>query len=213
MGEGGLLIEGTPPSPLVNRYALALAERLTALRLYGVEAIVPAISSLLVTFDPLLLPWDALRAHVAQVLAQVDPAPELPARVVEIPVRYGGAHGPDLPEVAATLGLRQEEVVALHCGQVHRVMMVGFAPGFPYVGPLPPALDLPRRATPRIAVPAGSVAIAAGLTGIYPARLPGGWHLIGRTELTLFDPAAEPPTLLIAGDGVRFVPLAGGVTP
>jgi KipI family sensor histidine kinase inhibitor len=207
MGEGGLLLEGEPASPLANRYALALAEALAARALPGVEAAVPAVGSLLVTFDPLALPWDELRAEVARLLDAAAPAPELPARVVEIPVRYGGEDGPDLPEVAAALGLSPAEVVALHAGAVHRVMMVGFAPGFPYIGPLPPALELPRRATPRTAVPAGSVAIAAGLTGIYPARLPGGWHLIGRTDLALFDPAAEPPALLRAGDGVRFVPL------
>lgn len=213
LGEAGLLIEGAPASPLANRYALALAERLDALAIPGVEIAVPAISSLLLTFDPLLRSWDELRELAARLLAAVEPAAELPARVVTIPVRYGGEHGPDLAEVAAALGLRESEVVALHCAQVHRVMMVGFAPGFPYIGPLPSALELPRRATPRTAVPAGSVAIAAGLTGIYPARLPGGWHLIGRTELRMFDPAAEPPALLAAGDGVRFVPLAGGVQP
>jgi KipI family sensor histidine kinase inhibitor len=213
LGEGGLLLEGEPASPLANRYALALADALDARGLAGVEAVVPAVGSLLVVFDPLALPWDELRALVTRLLAEVEPAPALPTRVVAIPVRYGGADGPDLPEVAAALGLREAEVVALHAGQVHRVMMVGFAPGFPYIGPLPAALDLPRRATPRVAVPAGSVAIAAGLTGVYPARLPGGWHLIGRTDLALFDPTADPPALLAAGDGVRFVPLAGGVLP
>ena len=125
-------------------------------------------------------------------------------------MRYGGEDGPDLDEVAVRLGLAPREVVAIHCEAIHRVLMIGFAPGYPYLGGLPPQLHLPRRATPRKAVPAGSVAIAAGMTGIYPARLPGGWHLIGRTEQRLFDPQAERPCLLEPGDDVRFVALPAG---
>jgi inhibitor of KinA len=125
--------------------------------------------------------------------------------VIEIAVRYGGADGPDLLDVALQLDLTPDQVVALHTGQPYRVVMLGFAPGFPYIGPLPAALMLPRRATPRTAVPAGSVAIAAGMTGVYPQRLPGGWHLIGRTYAVLFDPHRSPPSLLQAGDQVQFV--------
>jgi KipI family sensor histidine kinase inhibitor len=109
--------------------------------------------------------------------------------------------------VAATLGLAPAEVVALLVAAPLRVMMIGFAPGYPYLGPLPAALQLPRRATPRQRVPAGSVAIAAGLAGIYPAALPGGWHLVGRTDARLFDPQADPPALLAPGDYVQFVAL------
>lgn len=213
MGEGALLLDADPAIPLANRVVLTLGELLARAELPGVESAVPAISSLLVVFDPLLLAPAALRAHLEALLARVSPAPAAPERVIEIPVRYGGDDGPDLEEVAALLALRPAEVVALHCAEVFRVMMVGFAPGFPYIGPLPAALDLPRRSTPRTAVPAGSVALAAGLTGIYPARLPGGWHVIGRTERRLFDPTADPPALLAAGDGVRFVALDGGVRP
>lgn len=213
MGEAALLVEGTPALPLVNRLALALAAALDAHGLSGIVTTVPAVNSLLIRFEPLALPFEQLEAHVQALLATLAPAPQTPARVVAIPVRYGGADGPDLEAVAATLGLTPAAVVALHCAAVYRVMMVGFTPGFPYIGPLPAALHIPRRATPRAAVPAGSVALAAGMTGIYPARLPGGWNLIGRTDRRLFDPAADPPALLAAGDGVQFTPLPDGVTP
>lgn len=213
MGEGALLLEADPPTPLANRIVLALAEQLALAELPGVESAVPAIASLLVVFDPLRRAPITLRSHLEALLSNVTPAPARPERVVEVPVRYGGDAGPDLEAVAALLALPPAQVVALHCAEVYRVMMIGFAPGFPYIGPLPAALNLPRRSTPRTAVPAGSVALAAGLTGIYPARLPGGWHVIGRTERRLFDPHATPPALLAAGDGVRFVPLGGGVLP
>jgi inhibitor of KinA len=147
------------------------------------------------------------------LLDDLEPAPAIPARVIDVPVTYGGAAGPDLDKVATALGLAPAELVAIHTAEVYRVMMIGFTPGFPYIGPLPDRLQVPRLTTPRAAVPAGSVAIAAGLTGIYPARLPGGWHLIGRTDLLLFDPAATPPATLEPGDGVRFVPLPTGVLP
>jgi KipI family sensor histidine kinase inhibitor len=212
-GEAALLLEASPATPLSNCLALALAAQLMAAPPPGLIAAVPAISSLLVTFDPLALSLDQLRALLAPQLEQLAPTPPQPARVVSLPVRYGGAEGPDLEDVALTLGLSPREVVALHCGQVYRVMMIGFAPGFPYLGPLPDALHLPRRATPRSAVPPGSVAIAAGLTGVYPTRLPGGWHLIGRTETAMFEPQVEPPALLSAGDGVRFVAASVGVQP
>jgi inhibitor of KinA len=113
--------------------------------------------------------------------------------------------GPDLADAARLLGLSIEELIRQHTAQPWRVLMIGFAPGFPYIGPLPATLTLPRRATPRPAVPAGSVALAAGFTGIYPACLPGGWHLIGQTNVVLFDPHRTPPALLQPGDRVQFV--------
>lgn len=213
MGEAALLVEGQPALPLANRYALALAQALSARALPAVHALVPALNSLLVTFDPLLLSHAGLQEQISGLLTQIEPVPETPSRVLAIPVVYGGEAGPDLEAVARQLGLTPREVVAEHCAHTYRVMMIGFAPGFPYIGPLPDRLVLPRRATPRPAVPAGSVAIAAGLTGIYPTRLPGGWHLIGWTALRLFDPGADPPATLEPGAGVRFVPLPEGLMP
>ncbi len=213
MGEAALLVEGWPVQPLTNRYVLALAAVLEGLDWPGVHSLVPAINSLLIVFDPLECDIDDLQGRVAELLHGLSPLPEMPERVITIPVRYGGVSGPDLEDVATQLHISPREVVARHTAQIYRVMMIGFAPGFPYAGPLPDNLILPRRATPRQAVPAGTVAIAAGLTGIYPVRLPGGWHLIGYTSLGLFDAGRNVPSTIVAGDGVRFEALADGVQP
>lgn len=213
LGEAALLVEGAPADGLTNRAVLALARALDAAALPGVEPAIPAICSLLIPFDPLRVRYEALVERVRTLVAEVAPLPETPRRIVEVPVCYGGSYGPDLEAVARALGLTPAEVVAQHCGALYRVLLIGFAPGFPYLGPLPARLQLPRRATPRTAVPAGSVAIAADLSGIYPARLPGGWHLIGWTALALFDPARDPPATLAPGDGVRFVPQPEGIVP
>lgn len=132
------------------------------------------------------------------------PSPPMGEREIVIPVCYGDEFGPDLLEVAAHAGITHHEVVARHTATEYTVAMLGFAPGFPYLLGLDPALHVPRRANPRTRVPAGSVAIGGAQTGIYPRELPGGWHLIGRTPLTLFDPDRKPPCLLAPGDRVRF---------
>jgi KipI family sensor histidine kinase inhibitor len=205
MGDAAIIAEAeTPDHEAANRAALAAAAALEAEGPPWLTAAVPAIGSLLVCFEPLAASYKAVEARLRALLAASERA-AAPRRVVEIAVTYGGDAGPDLEATAGALGLAPAEVVALHTAAPLRVMMIGFAPGYPYIGPLPPALHLPRRATPRQAVPAGSVAIAAGLSGIYPARLPGGWHLIGRTAARLFDPAADPPALLAPGDLVQFV--------
>jgi KipI family sensor histidine kinase inhibitor len=125
---------------------------------------------------------------------------------LEVPVHYGGADGPDLPEVAERLGLSQGQVVEAHAGPTYRVRMLGFVPGFAYLATLPEVLALPRRAEPRTRVPGGSVAIAARQTAVYPFETPGGWHLIGRTDLSMWDIGRVPPARLAPGDRVRFVP-------
>ncbi len=210
MGEAALLVQVQPdpalesPELAANRMVLALADLLDALALPGIKAVVPAINSALIRYDPAQLPPARLHADLRRIVARLAPVPATPTRVITVAVRYGGAAGPDLGEVAALLGITSAEVIRLHTAQIYRVLMIGFAPGFAYAGMLPPALHLPRRSTPRTAVPQGSVAIAAGLTGIYPAVLPGGWHLIGHTELELFDPQSEPPCLLMPGDGLQF---------
>lgn len=205
LGDTALLAQAPVGDPLANQVALALARRLEAAPPPGFVAAVPAIDTLLVCFEPLLSNHAALITHLRRLLADPAPPAHTAGRLIEIPVRYGGDHGPDLEAVAAQLGLSPAEVVGLHSERPLPVLMIGFAPGYAYLGGLPPALHLPRRATPRSAVPAGSVAIAAGMTGIYPARLPGGWHLIGQTSITLFDPANDPPALLRSGDSVRFM--------
>jgi inhibitor of KinA len=187
---------------------------LQAARLPGIVDLVPAYATLALHFDPLA--WtdaedgDALQAIAAAVRMLLDMPPEMPPRSatrVEISVCYGGAEGPDLDALASRAGFDSGDVVALHAAGDYRVAMIGFAPGFPYLLGLDPALATPRRATPRTRVPAGSVAIGGAQTGIYPSELPGGWHLIGRTPLRLFDPRRDPPSLLMPGDRVRFVPI------
>jgi KipI family sensor histidine kinase inhibitor len=208
LGDAALLMEADGDDAGANRAALDLAVALEASPPIWLRAAVPAIASLLVCFDPLEASHADVKARLHDLLATERRVGQAEGRVVRVPVRYGGEDGPDLEDAAQALGLAPDELVAIHGAGPYRVMMIGFAPGFPYIGPLPEALRIPRRATPRSAVPAGSVAIAAGLSGIYPTRLPGGWHLIGRTELRLFDPQADPPATLAPGDMVQFVALS-----
>ena len=171
---------------------------------------VPAYASLLLRFDPLAWrkglaadPQQRLRETVLEALGGSAEA-RAPTREHVIPVCYGGAHGPDLDEVASHCNLSADQVIARHVGACYQVAMIGFAPGFPYLLGLDPTLAMPRRRDPRQRVPAGSVAIGGSQTGIYPEPLPGGWQLIGRTPLCLFEVSAERPSLLVAGDQVRF---------
>jgi KipI family sensor histidine kinase inhibitor len=171
----------------------------------GVVNLHPAYASLLVRFDPLRLRGDALADEVRDLLPGLERAPVPPPRRVMIPVRYGGTLGPDLPAVARHCGLSEDEVVRRHAGGDYEVRFLGFTPGFPYLAGLDPSLSVPRLSTPRTRVPAGSVAIGGSQAGVYPLPSPGGWRLIGWTELRLFDPGREPAALLRLGDRVRFV--------
>ncbi|HET9506051.1 MAG TPA: 5-oxoprolinase subunit PxpB [Hymenobacter sp.] len=181
----------------------------------GLRECVPAFTTLTVYYDPWLLsaqgqgqPYERVCALLRQRLLAVPAAPTHTAvQTIEIPVCYGGDLGPDLGAVARHTGFALAEVIARHAAPTYRVHMLGFAPGFPYLGGLDARLATPRRATPRALVPAGAVGIAGAQTGIYSLPTPGGWQLIGRTPLRLFDPAADPPTLLRAGQQLRFVPI------
>ncbi len=176
----------------------------------GIRNLHPAFASVLVEFDPRLHTHAQIESLVRLALERA-PAEELPAsRLVEIPVRYGGAYGPDLDDVARHHDLTPRRVVELHASAEYAVCFVGFSTCFPYLAGLPLELATPRLAAPRKHVAAGSVAIAGGQAGVYPLESPGGWRVIGRTALRLFDPAGEPPPLLRMGDRVRFVPLAEG---
>ena len=189
------------------REAQALAASLTHEPLPGVEAVVPGRASLLVELEASFPdPVDALITAVAARLARPAPPPA-PRRVRTVPVSYGGEHGPDLDAVAAELDLPAEDVVAMHAATEVTVEFCGFAPGFAYLGELPEALRVARLATPRTRTPAGSVAIAGSMTGIYPAELPGGWRVIGRTPLRLFDPRRDPPAYLRPGDVIVWEPI------
>ena len=210
MGDAALLLTlGDEVSPdlndLVHRVVAEL--RPGAVDAAGLGTPVPAYASVLLPFDPDLVPEAAARATIRAALRRaIDGPMPAPGPLVEIPVRYGGRDGPDLAEVAERTGRSEADVVALHAGPEYRVYLVGFVPGFPYLGILPAKLDLPRRTTPRVRVPAGSVAIAGRQTGVYPFATPGGWHLIGRTDTPVWDARRNPPALLAPGDRVRFVP-------
>ena len=167
----------------------------------GVLGLIPGMNNLTLTFDPLQTDSQVLE-QAAQALWAKPLRRQQAGRLVEIPVRYDG---PDLADVARHCGLPANEVVHRHTAAEYVVYFIGFQPGFAYLGGLDESLHMPRRAEPRVAVPAGSVGIGGAQTGIYPLVTPGGWQLIGRTTLPLFDPQAEPPTLLAPGDRVRFV--------
>src|SRR5690606_24575061 len=191
--------------PELNARVHALARQLEAVRPPWLLELVPAYASLALCVDTRVLDPDAAAAAVRTPLAGADAAPPAPAATVEIPVCHAPAFAPDLDALAARAGLDRDQAIALHCAGEYRVAMTGFAPGFPYLLGLDPRLATPRLSTPRPRVPAGSVAIGGAQTGIYPREGPGGWHLVGRTPLALFDPAREPPCLLPPGTRVRFV--------
>jgi KipI family sensor histidine kinase inhibitor len=205
LGDSALLLHWDERIDIaINACVHALAARLREAALPGLLDIVPAYASILLRFDPLRWEEVRLREYLVTGAAQTAPDATTSAASIVIPVCYGGECGPDLTELADHSKLSVEAVIAQHCGAAYRVAMLGFAPGFPYLLGLPPALHAPRRATPRTRVPAGSVAIGGAQTGIYPRELPGGWQLIGRTPLPLFDLTRHPPALLAPGDCVRF---------
>lgn len=166
---------------------------------------IAGVDSVVVQIDVATMHVDAARALLAEQLRSVATMTEMPSALVEVPVCYGGEFGPDLETVCGMLRLSAEEVVALHSGGEYLVDMLGFTPGFAYVGGLPEKLNVPRLTKPRQRVAAGSVGIADGRSGLYAMAGPGGWSLIGRTPMSLFDPAAEPPFVLSAGTRVRFL--------
>ena len=188
----------------VNARAIALAAALEAAAIRGVRDIVPTYCSVAVYFDPLRTAYDQLVEHIQLELVHPSQEPETGRVPLRIPVCYGGDLGPDLAEVAAFARMSEDEVVRRHTATTYRVFMLGFVAGFAYMGTVDAAIAMPRRATPRVRVPLGSVGIAGVQTGIYPAETPGGWRLIGRTPLTPFDPARAEPFLMQAGDHVQF---------
>ena len=205
MGDRSLLVEiGEKISADINRRVQELMLRLQQANLPGVRELAPSYRSLLVVFDPLTIAPEKLKAAITDVAARPGGS-ELPqAKLITVPVFYGGDYGPDLEWVAGHLGISTEEVIWLHTETVYRVYMIGFTPGYPYMGELPAALAVPRRSTPRTRVPKGSVGMAQRQTGIYPVESPGGWQIIGWTPIELFDPKRQMPSLLEMGDRVKF---------
>lgn len=205
LGDSAILVQlGDAIHPALNARVHALDALLQTVP--GVVETVPACCTLLVHYDPLAITFDRISARIKEKLILLEDAAHRHSRRLEIPVLYGGASGPDLETVASALALSPPEAIRLHSGREYTVYMMGFTPGFPYMGVLDERLVLPRKSTPQTRVPAGSVAIAGLQTGIYPVDSPGGWHIIGWTPLKLFDPAGEPPFLFAPGDTVKFIP-------
>jgi len=207
-GDTALTVElGDGVDLAVNALVLALAARVRDAAVPGIVELVPTFRSLTIHYDPLTVVHSELEARLLLLLSGLSAAGRT-GRLWRIPVCYHDSVAPDLAEVAGRTALAPERVVELHSRAAYRVYMVGFLPGFPYMGELPRELALPRRENPRTAVPAGSVAIATTLTSVYTLESPGGWHLVGRTPAPLWDRARDPPVLLAAGDRVRFQPIS-----
>jgi KipI family sensor histidine kinase inhibitor len=206
LGDSAILVQlGEAIDPALNRQVHALDVRLREFSLPGVIETVPAYASVLIHYDPVVLTYAQVSDWIKGESDQAEAAISRPPRRIEVPVRYGGEAGPDLEFVATYHKVSPETVARLHASRDYLVYMMGFTPGFPYLGKLEAAIATPRLETPRTRVPAGSVGIAGEQTGIYPVESPGGWRLIGRTALSIFNLASEPPFLFSPGDSVRFV--------
>ena len=203
-GDSAMVVEFGDSDDSANDRAIALAARIRAVALEGVRDVVPALKTVGVHFDPLRVTRNRLSSVILSMQDDQDGQRPDSTTLHQIPVCYGGAYGPDLADVAGLTGLSEDAVVSEHAEPVYRVQMLGFLPGFAYMGPVRPAIAIPRRSTPRVAIPAGSVAIAGPQTGIYPSETPGGWHIIGRTWVRPFDMDRVTPFLFSPGDRVQF---------
>lgn len=208
-GDAALTVEfGETIDPILNERVLAFATAVETLAIPGLLEVVPTYRSATVYVDPVVVDVDGLIGRLQALADGLPHSPSPAGRCLEIPVLYGGDAGPDLAHVSAFAHRSAPEVIALHASVKYRVYMLGFSPGFPYMGRVPEPIAMPRLPTPRIKVPAGSVGIAGFQTGIYPIESPGGWRLIGRTPLRLYDPDRPAPFLLQPGDQARFVPIS-----
>jgi KipI family sensor histidine kinase inhibitor len=205
MGDRGLLLEfGDKIGHEVNDRVRRMAFAIRSEAIEGIIETVPTYRSLLVIYNPLTLPLDQLKKRLQKIEEGLQETPFPEPKLTRIPAVYGGAYGPDMEGVAKHCGISTEEVIRLHTSKPYFIYMIGFMPGYPYMGELPEALIMPRLKTPRLLVPKGSVAIAQKQTGIYSMESPGGWQVIGRTPVELFDPEKTPPALLQMGDLVQF---------
>ena len=206
LGDSSVLVQlGDEIDLTVNQRVHTLANLITASSISGIIETVPAYATLLVHYDPLILSFTQIKNHLRAKINQVEETSNRTPRLIEVPVRYGGEYGIDLESVAFHLHLSIEDVIRIHSAKIYTVYMMGFTPGYPYMGKLDDVLIMPRLETPRTRVPAGTVAIAGSQTGIYSIESPGGWSLIGWTPLKLFDPVSESPFLFAPGDEVKFI--------
>ncbi len=209
VGDCGALVElGDTISEAVNAKVMELNRKINGLSLKGVLETVPAFCSVLVFYDPLKTDYEAVSKLLYQLSDSLEAGAATGGRLVEIPVCYGGSFGPDISFVAEHGNITEEEVIRIHSGRDYRIFMLGFLPGFPYLGGMDERIFTPRLKTPRTRIPAGSVGIGGEQTGIYPMDSPGGWQLIGRTPYRLFKPEEARKPLYEAGDSIRFVPIS-----
>jgi len=209
VGDRGLLVEyGDRIDPVVNKKVISMAIVLEHDALAGVVEIIPSYLSLLMIYDPSVTTASALQESLISLERRLTEIEFPPPKTVEIPVCYGGEFGPDIEFVAESNNLTVDDVIRLHSQPAYQIFMIGFSPGYPYLGGLPREIHTPRLKTPRTRVLGGSVGIANEQTGIYPVTSPGGWQLIGRTPLTLFNPERSNPFLYRAGDRIRFKPIS-----
>ena len=205
MGDRAVLVElGDDISPQINQKVRELYIGTKGHRIKGIKDLVPSYRSLMAVYDPLVISLNSLESQMNEIWNALDDARLPDPRTVEIPVVYGDKYGPDLEWVADYHKMTPQDVIRLHTQPTYQVYMIGFMPGYPYMGEVPDELVTPRRKTPRTHVPGGSVGIAQKQTGIYPVASPGGWQIIGRTPVCLFDPQGKPPSFLEMGDRVKF---------
>ncbi|WP_142504376.1 5-oxoprolinase subunit PxpB [Melghirimyces algeriensis] len=224
LGDTSVIVQfGTGINEVSHRNVLALTSYFEEHPFPGMIEIVPAFTTVTIFYDPMKLydpfpveerkrtsvgsPYDTVCSILERIVPKLDRTVRETERVIHIPVCYGGELGPDLDEVARSHHMTADEVIEIHSGQEYLVYMIGFAPGFPYLGGMSERIATPRRRSPRMAIPAGAVGIGGSQTGIYPISTPGGWQIIGRTPLRLFRPEHQTPSLLKAGDKVRFQPI------
>jgi KipI family sensor histidine kinase inhibitor len=209
VGDRGMLVEyGDVIDPEVNRRVRALSLAIKGEGLEGLLEVIPTYRSFLILYDPLATHPERIVEGLQALEKRLTAIRIPPPKTVEIPVCYGGEFGPDIDFVATAHGLTVEAVILIHSEPAYQIYMMGFTPGFPFLGGLPERLATPRLETPRTLVPAGSVGIAANQTGVYPVASPGGWRIIGRTPLALFDATREEPFLYRAGDFIKFKPIS-----
>ncbi len=199
--------------PEINQQVTALRDALEEAvakgEIQGLGELVPTYCALLINYDPLVLGYDELVAKLKELSQSLVIKSDSDRQVVEIPVAYGGEYGPDLAEVAAAHGMTEQQVIDIHSQPEYPIYMLGFVAGFPYLGGMSPEIATPRKESPRLKIEAGSVGIAGSQTGIYSVESPGGWQIIGRTPLKLYDTDREQPVLLSAGQYIKFKPISG----
>ena len=207
-GDSSLLIQfGQEISPEINARITAFVHLLRVQHVEGVIDLIPAFTSLLINYDPRVVNYRTLKSRIEKLLKLDVGGETSSSRIFEIPVCYGGEYGPDLENIAKHANLTPQEVIDIHCSRDYLIYMLGFLPGFSYLGGLDERIHTPRLANPRIRIPAGSVGIGGSQTGIYPLDSPGGWQLLGLTPVKTYDPEREVPILFEAGDYIRFIPV------